>query len=91
MNLLNLEKLIITENNNLENEDVRTLVLRPKEPKLMLVAFEKSWIRLKDQNGDIYLKETKDRIYNTNRTFSGSLSRNATKVSLFLMETFMGH
>jgi len=32
------------------------LVLRPKEPKLILVAFEKSWIRLKDQNGDIYLE-----------------------------------
>ena len=76
--------LFLTENDYIENEDVRTLVLRPKEPKLMLVAFEKSWIRLKDQNGDIYLernlKKDEEFIIPT-ELFSGSLrAGNATKV-----------
>ncbi len=82
------KNLFLTENNNLENEDVRTLVLRPKEPKLMLVAFEKSWIRLKDQNGDIYLernlKKDEEFIIPT-ELFSGSLrAGNATKVFFVL-------
>ena len=76
--------LFLTENDYIENEDVRTLVLRPKEPKLMLVAFEKSWIRLKDHNGDIYLernlKKDEEFIIPT-ELFSGSLrAGNATKV-----------
>jgi hypothetical protein len=82
------KNLFLTENNNLENEDVRTLVLRPKEPKLMLLAFEKSWIRLKDQNGDIYLernlKKDEEFIIPTG-LFSGSLrAGNATKVFFVL-------
>ena len=76
--------LFLTENNYIENEDVRTLVLRPKEPKLMLVAFEKSWIRLKDQNGDIYLERNlkkDEQFLIPSELFSGSLrAGNATKV-----------
>jgi cytoskeletal protein RodZ len=76
--------LFLTENNSIENEDVRTLVLRPKEPKLMLVAFEKSWIRLKDQNGDIYLERNlkkDEQFLIPSELFSGSLrAGNATKV-----------
>ena len=82
------KNLFLTENDYIENEDARTLVLRPKEPKLMLVAFEKSWIRLKDQNGDIYLernlKKDEEFIIPT-ELFSGSLrAGNATKVFFVL-------
>ena len=34
----------------------KKLVLRPKIPTLKIIAFEKSWIRLKDQKGDIYFE-----------------------------------
>ena len=88
------KNLFLTENDYIENEDVHTLVLRPKEPKLMLVAFEKSWIRLKDQNGDIYLERNlkKDEHFLIpNELFSGSLrAGNATKVFFFINEDLYG-
>ena len=76
--------LFPTENKYIENEDVRSLVLRPKNPDLKLIAFEKSWIRLKDQSGDIYLernlKKDEELIIPID-LFSGSLrAGNATKV-----------
>ena len=86
--------LFLTENNSIENEDVRTLVLRPKEPKLMLVAFEKSWIRLKDQNGDIYLERNlkkDEQFLIPSELFSGSLrAGNATKVFFVINENLYG-
>ena len=76
--------LFLNENKYIENEDVRSLVLRPKNPDLKLIAFEKSWIRLKDQSGDIYLernlKKDEELIIPID-LFSGSLrAGNATKV-----------
>ena len=76
--------LFPTENKYIENEEVRSLVLRPKNPDLKLIAFEKSWIRLKDQSGDIYLernlKKDEELIIPID-LFSGSLrAGNATKV-----------
>ena len=63
--------LFLAENNYIENEDASSLVLRPENPELKLVAFEKSWIRLKDQNGDIYLERNlkKDEQFLIPRTF----------------------
>ncbi len=88
------KNLFLTENNYIENEDVRTLVLRPKKPTLMLIAFEKSWIRLKDQNGDIYLERNlkKDEEFIIpNELFSGSLrAGNATKVFFVINENLYG-
>ncbi len=78
------ENLFFTENKNVENAEFNTLVLRPKKPEVILVAFEKSWIRLKDQTGDIYLERNlnKDEEFIIpSELFSGSLrAGNATKV-----------
>ncbi len=76
--------LFLGENKYTEHKDDSNLILGPKNPKLVLVAFDKSWIRLKDQNGDIYLERNlkKDEEFIIpNELFSGSLrAGNATKV-----------
>ena len=70
------------------------MVLGPTIPTLKLVAFEKSWIRLKDQNGDIYLERNlkKDEEFIIpSGLFSGSLrAGNATKVYFAINENLFG-
>ena len=59
-----------------KKEEEKTLVLRPKIPTLKLIAFEKSWIRLKDQKGDIFYERNLkkgEEIIIPNELFSGSL------------------
>ena len=58
LNPVVIEKDLVETNKDLiKTEEEKPLVLRPKVPTLKLFAFDKSWIRLKDQKGDIYLKE----------------------------------
>ncbi len=82
---IEVEKSLLASKSTLtEFQDEKVVVLRPKIPILKLVAFEKSWIRLKDQKGDIYLERniTKgEEFIIPNELFSGSLrAGNSTKV-----------
>jgi hypothetical protein len=85
LNPIPIEKDLIEINKDLiKIEEEKPLVLRPKVPTLKLFAFDKSWIRLKDQKGDIYfernLKKGEELII-PNELFSGSLrAGNSTKV-----------
>ncbi len=72
---------------NLSNErflEEKKVVLRPRSPKLIIIALEKSWIRLKDQKGDIFLERNLSKgeeFLIPNELFSGSLRvGNSTKV-----------
>ena len=86
--------LIETKLSLIENKNLKTVVLGPTIPTLKLVAFEKSWIRLKDQNGDIYLERNlkKDEEFIIpSGLFSGSLrAGNATKVYFAINENLFG-
>ena len=86
--------LVETNKDLIKIEEEKTLVLRPKVPTLKLFAFDKSWIRLKDQNGDIYfernLKKGEELII-PNELFSGSLrAGNSTKVFFIIDDNIFG-
>ena len=86
--------LVETNKDFIKIEEEKTLVLRPKVPTLKLFAFDKSWIRLKDQKGDIYfernLKKGEELII-PNELFSGSLrAGNSTKVFFIIDNNIFG-
>ena len=86
--------LVETNKDFIKIEEEKTLVLRPKIPTLKLFAFDKSWIRLKDQKGDIYfernLKKGEELII-PNELFSGSLrAGNSTKVFFIIDDNIFG-
>ena len=88
------QNLVETNKYFTKKEEEKTLVLRPKIPTLKLIAFEKSWIRLKDQKGDIYfernLKKGEELII-PNELFSGSLrAGNSTKVFFIIDDNIFG-
>ena len=95
LNPIAIEKDIVETNKDLiKIEEEKTLVLRPKVPTLKLFAFDKSWIRLKDQKGDIYfernLKKGEELII-PNELFSGSLrAGNSTKVFFIIDDNIFG-
>ena len=95
LNPIVIEKDLVETNKDLiKTEEEKPLVLRPKVPTLKLFAFDKSWIRLKDQNGDIYfernLKKGEELII-PNELFSGSLrAGNSTKVFFIIDENIFG-
>ena len=70
------------------------MVLRPKTPNLKLKVIEKSWIRVKDQKGDIYYErilKKGEEIIIPNELFSGSLrAGNSTKVYFIINENIFG-
>ena len=70
------------------------MVLRTKIPTLKLKAIEKSWIRVKDQKGDIYYERNLrkgEEIIIPNELFSGSLrAGNSTKVYFIINENIFG-
>ena len=78
----------------INNEEEKKLVLRPKIPTLKLKAIEKSWIRVKDQKGDIYYERNLNKgeeIIIPNELFSGSLrAGNSTKVYFIINENIFG-
>ena len=95
LNPIPIEKDLIEINKDLiKIEEEKPLVLRPKVPTLKLFAFDKSWIRLKDQKGDIYfernLKKGEELII-PNELFSGSLrAGNSTKVFFIIDNNIFG-
>jgi len=95
LNPIPIEKDLIEINKDLiKIEEEKPLVLRPKVPTLKLFAFDKSWIRLKDQKGDIYfernLKKGEELII-PNELFSGSLrAGNSTKVFFIIDDNIFG-
>ena len=95
LNPIAIEKdLAETNKDFIKIEEEKTLVLRPKVPTLKLFAFDKSWIRLKDQKGDIYfernLKKGEELII-PNELFSGSLrAGNSTKVFFIIDDNIFG-
>ena len=88
------KKLFETKKDFIKKEDQKTLVLRPKTPTLKLIAFEKSWIRLKDQKGDIYFERNLkkgEEFMIPNELFSGSLrAGNSTKVFFVINNKIFG-
>ena len=95
LNPIAIEKDLVETNKDLiKKEDEKPLVLRPKVPTLKLFAFDKSWIRLKDQKGDIYfernLKKGEELII-PSELFSGSLrAGNSTKVFFIIDDNIFG-
>ncbi len=95
LNPIDIEKNLVETNKNIiEREEEKTLVLRPKIPTLKIIAYEKSWIRLKDQKGDIYfernLKKGEEFII-PNELYSGSLrAGNSTKVFFIIDDNIFG-
>ena len=95
LNPIAIEKDLVETNKDLiKIEDEKPLVLRPKVPTLKLFAFDKSWIRLKDQKGDIYfernLKKGEELII-PSELFSGSLrAGNSTKVFFIIDDNIFG-
>ncbi len=92
---IDIEKnLFETTKDFMKKEEEKTLVLQPKTPTLKLVAVEKSWIRLKDQKGDIYFERNlkKGEEFNIpNELFSGSLrAGNSSKVFFVLNDNIFG-
>ena len=88
------QNLVETNKYFTKKEEEKTLVLRPKIPTLKLIAFEKSWIRLKDQKGDIYYERNLNKgeeIIIPNELFSGSLrAGNSTKVFFIINDNIYG-
>ena len=71
----------------------KTFGFKTKIPTLKLFAFDKSWIRLKDQKGDIYFERNLKKVknYNTYELFSGSLrAGNSTKVFFIIDDNIFG-
>ncbi len=95
LNPIPIDKDLIETNKDLiKIEEEKPLVLRPKVPTLKLFAFNKSWIRLKDQKGDIYfernLKKGEELII-PNELFSGSLrAGNSTQVFFIIDDNIFG-
>ena len=95
LNPIIIEKeLVETHKDLIKTEEEKPLVLRPRVPTLKLFAFDKSWIRLKDQKGNIYfernLKKGEELII-PNELFSGSLrAGNSTKVFFIIDDNIFG-
>ena len=95
LNPIDIEKNLVETNKDfIKKEEEKTLVLRPKIPTLKLIAFEKSWIRIKDQKGDIYFERNLkkgEEFFIPNELFSGSLrAGNSTKVFFIINDNIFG-
>ena len=95
LNPVSIEKNFVETNKDfIKKEEEKTLVLRPKIPTLKLIAFEKSWIRIKDQKGDIYFERNLkkgEEFFIPNELFSGSLrAGNSTKVFFIINDNIFG-
>ena len=95
LNPITIKKdLVETNKDFIKIEEEKTLVLRPKVPILKLFASDRSWIRLKDQKGDIYFERNLkkgEELTIPNELFSGSLrAGNSTKVFFIIDDNIFG-